>query len=82
MKSVQIIAGMACLALATMPHVVRAEDGPDIDPPEEREIKEYDDKEKEKWIFGDGKPKSPEDIKREELMWEMDGPVQKVRGTV
>ena len=38
MKYTQVLAGMACLALATMPHV-RAADGPDIDDPEERETK-------------------------------------------
>jgi len=83
MKSVQIIAGIACLALATIP-IAQAQDlsGPDIDDPEERPDRHYDDDEKDKWIFGDGDPKTPEEIQREELMWEMDQEVQCVRGTI
>lgn len=54
----------------------------DLDDSPERERREYDSDEKNRWIFGiwGDAELSPEDIQREEVMWEIDLGLQKTRG--
>ena len=70
------LALLACMALSANAQMEDESDAPF------NEWESYPDDEKEKWIFGDGESKTPAQIQAEEMMWEIDLPVQKWRGAV
>jgi len=82
MKTIQLIAGMTVLALSSVGASDLVPKNLPDDDPDAPPQKTYADDEKQKWIFQDGEPHTPEQIQREELMWELDGPVQEVRGAI
>ena len=78
MKFASIVSVYMCALI--MPSNVQA--SLDLDDSPERTRREYDSDEKNRWIFGiwGDANLTAEEIKREEIMWELDLDIQKTRG--
>ena len=56
-------------------HAQMDDEAMELTPEEREEAERLGREEKQKWIFGDGSPKTPQQIQDEEVMWEIDLPV-------